>query len=457
MDTSLRPNAYPATENARKHLLMPAEEMSKLGTEVRPLLTHGEGVYLFDESGRRYIDGPAGMWCTQIGYGRQEIAKAIADQAMKLSYNSPWYTINSPSSELAARIAEKTPGDLNRIFFTTGGSTAVDTALRFTEFYNNVLGRPEKKKIIVRKNGYHGSTQLTASCSGREGNWPNFDIANDRIKFISSPDKRHRGTRSEAAFLQDLVEEFESTIDEIGPDKVAAFLAEPLLASGGVVIPPRGYHARIKAICESHDIIYISDEVVTAFGRCGEWFASEKVFGVVPDIITFAKGLTSGYVPMGGLAISERLLARISGEAANGSYFTNGYTYTGHPVSSAAALANMDVIENDGLLEHVRKVGVYFAERLAGLATLPSIWDVRTAGLIGCVECITEPGRTFADESDKRLTGVVDRLCFERGLVVRPIANMCVLSPPLTINRQEIDEMCDILRSAIMDATTETQ
>jgi putrescine---pyruvate transaminase len=439
--------------SAREHLLVPAEEMAKLGQSQKPLLAYGDGIYVVDSEGRRLIDGPGGMWCTQIGYNRREIADALAEQALRLCYNSPWYTINSPASELAERIAKETPGDLNRVFFTTGGSTAVDTALRFSEYYNNVLGRPEKKQIIVRREGYHGSTSLTAACSGRAGNWPNFDIASERITFISSPRFRPAKSLSEAEFLDELVQEFEQTIERIGPEKVAVFLAEPLLASGGVIIPPQGYHARMKGVCERHDIIYVSDEVVTGFGRCGEWFASEAVFGVVPDIITFAKGVTSGYVPLGGLAISEQLLARVSGANAKGGFFTNGYTYSGHPVSCAAAIANMDVIEKDGILEHVRELAPYFAERLNELKTLPCVVDVRASGLVGCVECMLDPDADEPTALDKRLGSLIDKHCFELGLIVRPLGNMCVMSPPLVITREEVDTMVDILRQGIVLAT----
>lgn len=448
-------DAVEREDEARRHLLSPAEDMAKLGQETRPLLAYGEGIHLVDSRGRRLIDGPAGMWCTQVGYGRNEIVQAIAEQAMRLSYNSPWYTINSPAAALSAKIAALTPGDLNRVFFTTGGSTAVDTALRFTEFYNNVLGRPQKKRIIVRKDGYHGSTSLTAACSGREGNWPNFDIRQDRIVFISSPNPRLADGLSEEAFLDKLVAEFEAAVEAAGPETVATFLAEPILASGGVIIPPKGYHARIKAICEKHDIIYISDEVVTGFGRCGEWFASEKVFGVMPDIITFAKGVTSGYVPLGGLAISDRLIGRVSGENAKGSYFSNGYTYSGHPVSCAAALANIALIERDGILEHVREMSGYFAAGLQSLADLPVVANVRSSGLVGCVECMTDKARVIATDADKKLGARIDALCFDLGLIVRPLGNMCVLSPPLIIQRAEIDRIVEILRQGILQASQE--
>lgn len=435
----------------REHILLPAQEMAKLGKATQPVLTHAEGIYVFAEGGRRLIDGPAGMWCAQVGYGRKEIVDAIAHQAMVLPYASPWYMATSPAAKLARKIASLTPGDLNRIFFTTGGSTAVDSALRFSEFFNNVLGRPQKKRIIVRYDGYHGSTALTAACTGRTGNWPNFDIQQDRISFLSSPNLRHAGNRSAEQFLDDLVKEFEDQIEALGADTIAAFLAEPILASGGVIIPPKGYHARFKAICERHDILYISDEVVTGFGRCGEWFASEKVFGIVPDIITFAKGVTSGYVPLGGLAISEKILARISGENAKGSWFTNGYTYSNQPVACAAALANIELMERDGIVDHAREMADYFAAALASLTDLPGVAETRAVGLVGCVQCMLDPTRPDGNDDDKAFTRKIDERCFELGLIVRPLGDLCVISPPLIITRAQIDDMIAIMRQAISE------
>ncbi|MBT9387065.1 aminotransferase class III-fold pyridoxal phosphate-dependent enzyme, partial [Pseudooceanicola sp. CBS1P-1] len=341
-------------------------------------------------------------------------------------------------------------------FFTTGGSTAVDTALRFVEFRNNVRGLKDKKGIIVQVDGYHGSTALTAACSGRFGGAANFDVDSPRIHFISSPNPRRFPGRTEAEVCDLLVNEFRDTVERAGPGTIAAFLTEPLLASGGMILPPEGYHRRIKAICEAHDIVYIADEVVTGFGRLGEWFALESVFGVTPDIVTFAKGLTSGYVPLGGLAISERLLDNISGDNAHGAYFNNGYTYSGHPVSCAAALANIAIFEDEALLEHVRDIAPYFEACLKTLSDLPVVVDVRTKGLLGCVECMVRPGSALdVGAPDRALGEKIDRYAFEKGLIVRPLGNMCVLSPPLVITRAQIDEMVAILRAAILQAAEE--
>lgn len=456
IEVSKNRNTDVLRDAASDHLINPSEEMAKLGRNERPLFSHADGIYIWDSEGKRLIDGPGGMWCAQVGYNSREIAEAIRDQALKLSYNSPWYFLNGPEAELALWIAEHAPGDLNHTFFTTGGSTAVDSALRFMQFYNNVLGRPSKKTVICRIDGYHGSTQLSAACSGRAWNRPNFDLDSELIAFISAPNVFRRPTgMSVEQFLDFLVEEFRNKVSEIGAENVGAFLAEPLLASGGVLIPPEGYHRRILEICREHDILYISDEVVTGFGRCGHWFASEEVFGIVPDIITFAKGVSSGYVPLGGFVISDAVLSRVSGDNAKGSFFTNGYTYSGHPVACAAALANVDVIESREILAHVREIAPYFQKALKDLGGLALIGDSRGTGLLGCVECVTDPSANGATKLDIEAALRIDRECYEAGLIVRPISNMCVLSPALIITHDEIDEMMDILRRSILKVENE--
>lgn len=440
------------TELAKRHLIQPWQEMETLRDKARPVLARGDGIYVTDDTGRQILDGPAGMWCTQVGHGCREIADAIAAQAMELSYNSPWYTTSGPAARLSKEIADRTPGDLNQIFFTTGGSTAVDSALRFTQFYNNVLGRPDKKLIIARHNGYHGSTQLAATISGSPENRVNFDMDLDKVSFLASPHTYRRPEgMTEDGYCDFLVEEFEQRIVELGADRIAAFIAEPVQCSGGLLVAPGDYLPRMLELCRKHDIIYISDEVVTGFGRCGEWFASEDVFGIVPDIITFAKGVTSGYVPLGGMAVSDRLLDAISAENANGSVYSNGYTYSGHPVSCAAGLANIEYFEQHQLLGHVRSTAPYLQEQLQDLRALPLVGDVRGIGMLAAVECVADrsahaqPSTQFDTDIAKR----VDNYCFDLGLLVRPIGNCCVLSPPLVMTRTQIDEMIAILREAI--------
>ena len=440
-----------------QHFMHPWQGMGT-GDPDRPIAAGGEGIYIYDPQGRRYIDGPGGMWCVQIGYGRREMAAAIADQAVRLAYHSPWAFASEPSAVLARKIAERAPGDLNTVFFTTGGSSAVDSALRFAQFYNNLRGRPEKKLIIARNKGYHGSTYLSATVSGRERTGSFLDIEDRLVRFLPNvnPYVRPEGMSVEA-WCDEKVADLEKAILEAGPDKVAAFIAEPILASGGVIVPPPGYHRRTREICRKHDVLYISDEVVTAFGRLGHWFASEDVFGITPDIITCAKGLTSGYLPLGAMILSDRLLEEIADEDRETVLFSNGYTYSGHPVCCAAALKNIEIFEREGLLEHVRAVAPHFQERLRAMGRFEIVGDARGMGLIGCIEGAAAPGlpeeRRLA--IDNEFGARVDEKCEEMGLIVRPLINMCVFSPPLIISESEIDRMFDILEKAVAEVEKE--
>ena len=451
MPDSNHPSIETLNDWNRTNQLPPWASMDSWREEAYPILSEAKGIYMWDEAGKRFIDGPGGMWCVQIGYGRPEMAKAISDQVMKLPYNSPWSSATEPSTVLARKIAERAPGDLNNVFFTTGGSTAVDTALRMVHFMNNRLGRPEKKIIIAREKGYHGSTYLAASVTGKERDKTSFDVASDLVRFLPdvNPNVRPAGT-SVQEWCDAKVADLEKMIEEVGAENVGGFIAEPILCSGGVIIPPEGYHRRTFDICRKHDILYISDEVVTGFGRLGHWFASEAVFGIVPDMITCAKGLTSGYLPLGACIISDRIMERITGPDEN-VMFSNGYTYSAHPVSCVAALKNMEIIEQEGILEHVLEITPYFQERLQALKRFAIVDDVRGMGLLGCIE--GKPEDTTGLAADKKLGALLDAACEKRGLLVRPLINMAVFSPPLIITRDQIDEMFDILEDALEEVT----
>ncbi|NQV46389.1 MAG: aminotransferase [Rhodospirillaceae bacterium] len=428
----------------------PWEDLSALGQQKRTVITGGDGVYVYDSDGNRMIDGPAGMWCVNIGHGRGEMADAIAEQARRMSYFSPWGVTNAPAAELADKIVSIAPDSFNHVFFTTGGSTSVDSALRFAMFFNNVLGRPEKKHIISRHDAYHGSTFLSSSCSGKERDKNYMDFEEKLVHLLPSPNpfRRPEGMSVED-FCDAKIKDLEDKIKDLGPDKVAAFIAEPILASGGVIVPPDGYQAKCADVCRRHDILYISDEVVTGFGRLGHFFASKEVFGVDADIITSAKGLTSGYQPLGAVLISDRVLSRLSGEGAKSAIFSSGFTYSGHPVACAAALKNIEIMERENLMEHVREVGPYFQERLKDMLDIPIVGDVRGKGLMGCVECVISKDKKNPLILDYEIGNRIDKHCQELGLLVRPMINMCVMSPPLTITRGQIDEMMDILHKGI--------
>ncbi len=434
----------------RKYFMHPWEGMEDLGKTDRMFAESADGIHVTTSTGETLIDGPAGMWCMQLGYGNREIAQAMANQAMEMALFSPFSHTNSTAARLAHEIAARTPGDLNHVFFTTCGSTAVDTALRFVQFRNNILGKTEKKIFISRQNAYHGSTYLSASVSGkgRDKSW--LDQAEHLTHFLPNVNPYVRkASQSVAAFLDEKIADLENAILTLGADKVAAFIAEPILSSGGVIVPPPGYHKRCLEICRKHDVLYISDEVVTGFGRMGHWFASEAVFDIVPDIITCAKGLTSGYVPMGACIISEKVMNDISGDKSRGAVFANGFTYSGHPVSAAAALKTIEIIERDGILEHVREMTPLFEERLRALAAFPLVGDARGQSLLGCIECTIDMPEDQLLASDYNIGKLIDQHCQTLGLILRPIINMCVFSPPLIITASQINQMYDIIEKGI--------
>ena len=436
----------------RRHLLHPYQGFDTFRTDDVLPIARGSGARLVDNDGREYLDAVGGMWCTNIGLGRDEMADAIATQVCDLAYANPFVDMtNVPSVQLAARLAELAPGDLNHVFFTCGGSTAIDATFRLVQFYQHALGRPEKRGILSRIDAYHGTTFASVSIGGKPGDRiPGFDYLDDRIHHLSSPNHYRFGAgRSEQEFADDLVGEFETAIDRLGgPDRVAAFFGEPIMGSGGVIVPPADYLQRIWQLCRDNDILYVSDEVVTAFGRLGEWFASESIFGIQPDVITVAKGLTSGYLPLGAAIFSDRIFDVIA-EEGHGRYFAVGYTYSGHPVSCAAGLKNIEIIEREGLLNHVKRIGPYFMERLHELRDLPMVGDVRGSHLMACVEFVADQAtkELYPDELD--VGKLVANACEPRGLIVRPMVNLNVMSPPLIIDEATMASGMDVLAEAV--------
>ncbi len=435
----------------------PWDDFVKIGEHRRTLLDRGDGVYVYDSDGNRLLDAPAGMWCVNIGHGREEMAQAVYDQIMGLTYVSPWSMTTGPAAEFAAQLAELSPGDLNHVFFTTGGSTAVDSALRFAHFYNNMRGKPNKKHIISQKKGYHGSTYLGGSVSGKERDKSNLHFETALVHHIDAPHPLHKPAEmSEAHFLDRCVGNLEDKIAEVGAENCAIFVAEPILASGGVIVPPDGYHQRCLEVCRKHDMLYLSDEVVTAFGRLGHCFASEDVFGIVPDIITTAKGLTSGYIPMGAFLVSDRLVDEIKSQGGDAAVFSNGFTYSGHPVAAAAGIKNLEIMQREELFEKARETGAYLQRQMQTLRDIPIVSDVRGRGLMACVECeLIQGGDDLA--MDYEIGKLIDKHCQKLGLIVRPIINMCVMSPPLTITREQIDELVAMLRQGILLAMEEIE
>ena len=440
------------TNKIDDRILHPWEYLEYRGEDSRTFIDKSKGIYLYDKTGHKLIDGPGGMWNVNVGHGVKEIADAVYEQIRKMPYASPFSESTEIAAKYASRLVKYAPGDLKRVFFTAGGSSSVDSALRFVMFRNNVKGLKEKKLIISRHNAYHGSTYLSASCSGKERDKNNFDFADNLVHHLSSPDPfRKDSNLSDEEFCDLKVQELEDKIIELGPDKVAAFIAEPILASGGVIVPPKGYHKKTLEICRKYNVIYISDEVVTGFGRLGHIMASEKYFDIVPDIILMAKGITSGYVPCGAVVISENLMADLDNKEKV--IFSNGFTDSGHPVAMAAASATLDFIENNNLLDHVKKVAPYFQSKLAELIDLPIVGDVRGAGLMAAVECVIDKEKRDPLNLQYEIASRINTHCQNLGLIVRPLFNTCVMSPSLIIEESEIDELVRILREGIILAT----
>ena len=437
------------------HVLHPWQVFDVFPNEGALPIAAGDGACITDSNGKHYLDAVGGLWCTNIGLGREEMAEAIAEQVRTLAYASPFVDMtNVPAVQLASVLTALAPGDLDHVMFTCSGSAAVDTAFRLIQYYQNCRGKRDKKHIISRHNAYHGSTYAAMSIGGKPGDHPpEFDYISDIIYHISVPNYyRASPGLSETDFLDGLLHELERTILDIGPDKVAAFFAEPVMGAGGVIVPLPGYHRGTWEICQKYDVLYVSDEVVTAFGRLGHWFASEEVFGIRPDIITVAKGLTSGYLPLGATLYSDRIHQVIS-EPGNGRCFAHGFTYSGHPVACAAALKNIEIMERELLLEHARDIAPYFQERLQTLGDLAIVGDVRGTGLMACVEFVRDKASKARFDEAIDIGNWVSKRADKRGLIVRPIVNLNVMSPPLIIDRQQVNFIVKTLRASILEAT----
>jgi putrescine aminotransferase len=432
------------------HLIHPFTHFPSFKKDGTLIVAEGEGAYVTDIDGKRYLDGIAGIWCVNVGHGNREIADAIGEQARRLAFFNTFVdTTNPPAAELAAKLAELAPANLNRVFFDTGGSAANDTIVRTIHFYFNRLGKPSKKKLISRIDAYHGSSYLTMALSGKAEDHEGFDLPEDLVHYVSCPNSYRRETGSTIEeFCDRLVAELEEKILELGPENVAAFFAEPIMGAGGVIVPPHGYHLRTQEVCRRHDVLYVSDEVVTGFGRLGHMLASEPAFGLQPDVIACAKGLSSGYVPLGASIFSDEIYDVISSDE-NQPWFNHGFTYSGHPVACAAALTNIEIIERDRICEHVVELGPYFEKRLASLENLPLVGDVRGSHFMLCVENVADKETREILPASADVGKRIAVHCERRGLIVRPVGHLNVISPPLILTRDQIDELVDILGRSI--------
>ena len=406
------------------------------------IITRAEGVYIYDSEGHQILDGMAGLWCVNLGYGRNELVDAAAEQMKQLPYyNSFFQCTHPPAIELSGLLTELSPGNFNHVFFTGSGSEANDTQIRLIRRYWDLQGKPEKMTIIARKNAYHGSTLGGASLGGMSAMHEQMVLPVPGIVHIDQPYQFELGADMSAEeFGLQQARLLEEKILEIGVDKVAAFIGEPVQGAGGVIIPPDSYWPEIQRICDEYDILLVADEVITAFGRLGEWFGSTR-FGMKPDLISFAKGVSSGYLPLGGSLVGDRVAEVV---IANGGEFAHGYTYSGHPAACAVGLANLRILQEERIVERVHDhTAPYFNQRWAGLADHPLVGEARSLGLVGAIEIVRN--KESRERFDKDLgAGTQCRdFCVDNGLVMRAVGDTMIVSPPLVIEHSQVDELVE--------------
>jgi putrescine aminotransferase len=435
----------------RAHFTHPWTHHDSFQRDGSLLIVAADGAYIVDVQGKRYLDGIGGMWCVNAGYGRSELVDAMAEQGRKLAYSNTFVDMtNAPAALLAAKLAQLAPGSLNHVIYSTCGSTAVDGAIRLAHYYHARRGERSRRHVISLRNGYHGSTLLGASAGHGYGDRsPYFHYLGEIIQQLSAPyPYRRPDSMTEAEFTEHLAREFEEKIAELGAGNIAAFIGEPIQGAGGVVVPPAGYWPRMREIARAHGIIFIADEVVTGFGRVGHWFASRDEFGIQPDIITCAKGLTSGYLPLAATIYSDEIHAAISAPDPD-AWFAHGFTYSGHPVCCAVALANIELMERERVLENARTVGDYFERRLRELEQLPLVGEVRGRRMMMCVEYVSDKARKTLLPDGVNISRRISAVCEANGLLVRPVGHLDILSPPLILTVAQVDFVVDTLRHAI--------
>jgi putrescine aminotransferase len=430
------------------HYLHPFTDHKELGEKGTRIITRADGVYIWDSDGKKILDGMAGLWCVSLGYGRQELVDAATRQMQELPYyNSFFQCTHPPAIELSELLGQISPPQFNHTFFTGSGSEANDTIIRLVRRYWDLCGKPDKQTIVSRKNAYHGSTIAAASLGGMSDMHKQGGLPIPGIVHIEQPYYFELGGGlSPDEFGLQQARLLEAKIAELGADKVAAFIGEPVQGAGGVIIPPDSYWPEIQRICREHDILLIADEVITGFGRLGEWFGS-TVFGIEPDLMPFAKGVTSGYLPLGGVLVGDRIANVIGKE---GGEFAHGFTYSGHPAACAVALENIRILRDEGIVERVKsETAPYFHERWASLAEHPICGEARSIGLMGAIEIVSDKTSNERFPKKAGAGGRCRDFCFDNGLVMRAVGDSLIVSPPLIFSQQHIDELVDKARLSL--------
>jgi putrescine---pyruvate transaminase len=435
------------------HFIHPFTDHGDLATRGSRVITRADNIYIWDSEGHKILDAMSGLWCVNAGYGRKELADAAYQQMMTLPfYNSFFQTTNLPAVQLATKLASLAPEvggrKFEHVFFSSSGSESNDTNVRMVRRYWDLLGQPQRKVVISRHNAYHGSTMAGASLGGMSGMHAQGDLPIPNITHVEQPYYFENALpgESESDFGLRTARSLEDKILELGADKVAAFIAEPVQGAGGVIIPPATYWPEIQRIVDKYGILLISDEVICAFGRLGHWFAYEK-FGYRPDLITFAKGVTSGYIPLGGVMVGDRV-ARVLID--KGGEFNHGYTYSGHPVACAVALANIELMERENLVGRVREeVGPYLAKQFERLIQHPLVGEAKTCGFVaGLVIVKNKATREMFDPSLS--VGMICRnFCFNNGLIMRAVGDRMIIAPPLVMTNADIDDMMRLIQRAL--------
>lgn len=429
-------------ESDRRHYLHPFTDHKDLGTKGARVITSAEGVYIQDSEGNRILDGMAGLWCVSLGYGRQELVDAATRQMQQLPYyNSFFQTAHPPVIELSEVLSRISPAQFKHTFFTGSGSEANDTVIKLVRRYWDLLEQPQKRIIISRKNAYHGSTIAASSLGGMDEMHKQTAVLMPGVEHIDQPYYFELGgDLSEAEFGLRQARLLEDKILQLGAENVAAFIGEPVQGAGGVIIPPSTYWPEIQRMCKQYDILLIADEVITGFGRLGEWFGSTRL-GIEPDLISFAKGVTSGYLPLGGVLVSERVADVV---IAKGGEFAHGYTYSGHPAACAVALETIRILDEEGIIDKVRQdTGPYFKQRWASLADHPLVGEARSIGLMGAIELVADKSTLERFDKDTGVGSICRDFCFANGLVMRAVGDTMIVSPPLVIEHAHIDELVE--------------
>ena len=444
--TNKNPQTLAWQNLSNDHHLAPFSDFKQLKAVGPRIITHAKGVYLWDSEGHKILDGMAGLWCVAIGYGRDELADAASKQMRELPYYNLFFmTAHPPVLELSKAIADIAPEGMNHVFFTGSGSEGNDTMLRMVRHYWAIKGQPDKKVIISRKNGYHGSTVAGASLGGMTYMHEQGDLPIPGITHIPQPYWfGEGGDMSPEEFGIWAANQLEEKILELGVDNVGAFIAEPIQGAGGVIVPPESYWPRIKEILAKYDILFVADEVICGFGRTGEWFGSD-FYDLKPDMMTIAKGLTSGYIPMGGLIVRDEVVAVLN----EGGDFNHGFSYSGHPVAAAVALENIRILREEKIIEKAHAdTAPYLQKRLRELNDHPLVGEVRGVGLLGAIELVQDKA-TRKRYQGKGAGMICRQFCFDNGLIMRAVGDTMIIAPPLVISKDEIDELVTKARKCL--------